>query len=561
MITRTQQFKEVELNIVGSSTFGRYAKISTERTFNMFESDEWMVPYAGYKIVIKASELSNALQGRAVYASTRLEKMVLVEEENVYLVDIIFNPGSNTPYIFTRSLVGRLLTSSTDVFITENNSGQILISDTTALYVYDPTHLTPALQQISIDFRPGYVTFHDSYFIAASIDTNEWRLNDITGLPTVTFPSGSQFVGKLETKPDTVVAVVRVPSGGNMVYVMGHTVTEPWFDNGLQLFPYQRNTGYNIDYGCLNAATIAATDEVVVWLAKNEKSGPIIMYTDGGRPEKITTDGIDYLFSQLVAPEDSEAFIYRQDGHLFYHINFYTDNFSLFYDFNTKKFYNACDQNMNYFIAKEVAFFQNQYYFVSKNDGNLYAFDTIYTTYEKLVDDEPVTVEIPRVRICRNVRMPGQDYFLVNDLGFTVEQGSTDYQYADLGNIRLITEDDDFLITEGDIIFFTTENGDYLQTEDGDGLISEQSGTDDFDYLISEQNYIQPITPRIDMSISYDGGESFGSYISNDLNPIGRRKNMLRWWRLGLANDFVAQFRFWGLGRFVVTNGIVNVRQ
>jgi len=569
MINRTPRFKEVELNIVGSSTFGRYPKISVERTYNMFESDSFMVPYAGYKIVITAAELNNSLKGRAIYSSTILQKMILVDEQNVYLIDIIFNPNSNVPYIFIKTLIGQLLTSETDVFIAENNSGQILISDTTALYVYDPTNLTPPLQQISIDFVPGYITFHDSYFIAASTGTNEWRLNDITSLPAVTFPFASQFVGKLETKPDNVVAVVRVPSGGNMVYVMGHTVTEPWFDNGLQLFPYQRNTGYNIDYGCINASTIAATDEVVVWLAQNEKSGPIIMFTDGGRPEKITTDGIDYLFSQLVAPEDSEAFIYRQDGHLFYHINFYTDNFSLFYDFNTKKFYHACDQNMNYFIAKEIAFFQNQYYFVSKNDGNLYAFDTIYTTYDTTVTDNSVIpavttilpVEIPRIRICRNVRMPGQDYFIINDIGFTIEQGTTDYQYLDLGFPNLITEDGKFLITEGSTLFLGTQLDDFLLTEDGFNLIAEQSDPNDFAFLISNNELFVPVTPRVDLALSYNGGESFGSYISNSLNPIGVYKNMLRWWQLGLANDVVMQFRFWGMGRFVVTNGLVNVRQ
>ena len=62
-------------------------------------------------------------------------------------------------------------------------------------------------------------------------------------------------------------------------------------------------------------------------------------------PEKITTDGIDYVLSQLTNPSDSQGFIFRQDGHLIYHINFYTDNLSLFYDFNNKKFFHASDHN------------------------------------------------------------------------------------------------------------------------------------------------------------------------------------------------------------------------
>src|SRR6185369_9083844 len=143
-------------------------------------------------------------------------------------------------------------------------------------------------------------------------------------------PSGIGYIGLLQTKPDNTQAVIRMPSKGNMILVMGSTVTEAWFDVGAQNFPYQRDNHMSIDYGCLNPATIASMDEIVVWLAQNEKSGPIVMYTRGGMPEKITTDGIDYLFSQLINPSDSQGFLYRQDGHLIYHLNFYTDNLSLF---------------------------------------------------------------------------------------------------------------------------------------------------------------------------------------------------------------------------------------
>jgi len=205
---------------------------------------------------------------------------------------------------------------------------------------------------VPLTFTPGYLTFHDTYFIlAASNDTNytppannTWRLSaQNNGL---LWPSDQTGIGLLQTKPDNVQAVVRFPSKGNMIFVMGETVTEAWFDTGAQGFPYQRTNQFNIDYGCISPATVAFMDEYVVWLAQNEKSGPIILYSNGGMPEKITTDGIDFLFSTLQNPQDSQAFMYRQDGHLFYHINFYSDNLSLFYDFVTKKIYHASDQTL-----------------------------------------------------------------------------------------------------------------------------------------------------------------------------------------------------------------------
>lgn len=37
------------VNVVGSSTYGRYPKISSETTWNLYESDGFMVSFAGYK--------------------------------------------------------------------------------------------------------------------------------------------------------------------------------------------------------------------------------------------------------------------------------------------------------------------------------------------------------------------------------------------------------------------------------------------------------------------------------------------------------------------------------
>ena len=188
-----------------------------------------------------------------------------------------------------------------------------------------------------------------------------------------------------------------------------------------------------------------------------------------------------------------------------------------------KKIYHACDEHNNYFIASQVAFFNNQYYFITRNNGNLYAFDTIFTTYDG--------AEIPRIRTCRNIRNQQQEPFIANDCGFTIESGETNYLTQNTGPI-----------------FFITQDGKQLITQDGNLLISQQED------IIQE-------TPWVDLSISIDGGEHFSSYDRQFLPPIGQRLNKLAWWQLGWANDFVAQFRFYNIGRVVITDGYVNIRQ
>ncbi len=554
MIYRGQKSEQVPLNIVGSSTFGRYPKISIEKTYNMFISDQWLVDYAGYKIGIPANLFAAAsgglaTTGRGIYSSSVLNKLFVVINSSVYMVTLEFNQVHQHVESETIVFIGSLQTSTGVVYITENNGDQILFSDNHSLYLYKATDMPPTFSIISVDFVPGFITFHDTYFLAAAQGTPNWyRSNSNDGETWDPLAFGS-----LQTKADNVQAVLRFPSRGNMIYVFGTTVTESWFDVGLPGFlPYQRNNQQNIDYGCLNPATIAYMDQYVVWLAVNEKSGPIIVYSDGGTIKQITSDGIDYLMSNLTAPENSQGFIFRQDGHLLYHINFYTDNLSLFYDFNTQRFFHASDENMNYFIASEVAYFNNQYYFVSKNNGNLYAFDTIFTTYDGQ--------EIPRIRTCKSIRNAAQDYFVANDIGFTIESGNTDYQFQNRGPIYLITQDEKKYITEGDLIYFITEAGDFLITENENNLVSEQIDPEEFAYLIAEQDDIVPITPRVDLAISIDGGEHFSSYVPYILPPIGQRKNRLMWWQAGLANDLTCQFRFWSLGRFVATDGLVTIR-
>lgn len=560
MINRSATTIPMPLNIVGSSTFGRYPTISIEKTYNMLMSDGWMVPYAGYKIGIPASALGDGTEGRGLHTSSKLNRLIAVVNQNVYLINIIFNQQTQQ-VTYQNTKIGELQSSSGVVWITENNKPQICISDGISIYIYDPT-LSPSFRAVSTTFIPGQVDFHDTYFLcAARADgfytppaNNTWRLSESND--GTTWPDDAAHIGLLQTKPDNVQAVIRVPSKGNMVFVFGKTVVEPWFDVGYQLFPYQRNTSQNIDYGCLNPATIARLDEMVVWLGINEETGPIILVSQGGMPEKVSTDGIDFLLSSLQSPQDSQGFLFRQDGHILYHINFYSDNLSLFIDFasdGSKKIYHASDENLNYFIASEVAFINNQYYFLSKNNGNLYIFDTLFTTYDGKT--------VPRIRTCKNIRNVKQEPFIANDVGFTIETGNTDYEFQDLGDIYLITEDGKKYITEGGPVFIQSEDGIFLETEDLNLFVSEQTDTSDFFFLISEQRDIVATLPRVDLAISIDGGDHFSSYDPQILPPIGQRKNKLMWWQIGWSNDLICQFRFWGLGRFVATDGIVNIRQ
>jgi hypothetical protein len=400
-MSTTSTTNTMPLDMVGSTAFGRYAKISLEETFNMIISDDFLVPYAGYKSV---ATINTGGRGRGLYSSRTFQHMIAVVENGVYII--------NRNLAVSR--IGSLKSFTGDVFIAENNANQIAICDKSKLYIFN--YETNTFSQVALDFIPGYVSFQNGYFIAPESGTSEWRLSaENNGL---SWPPNPENVGEFQTKADQVLAPIPLPGKSNTLFLFGGTVTESWKDTGQSLFPYVKDFNFNIDYGCLNPATIALGDDIVVWLGANEKSGPVIMFSQGGEPQQISNDGINFRFAQLTNPRDAYGFLFKQDGHLLYQFTFPSDNLSMALDFNTKRFFTLSDQYMNHHIAKRVVYFNNSYYFVSFNDGKLYELSSNYTDLDG--------VEMPCIRVCKSKRLPDSKLFSVQELNFTLEQGDDD---------------------------------------------------------------------------------------------------------------------------------------
>jgi len=526
-----QEVQELPLGLVGGNKFGRFPKISQEQTWNMLVADGFLVPYAGY---VMATAVGSPSAGRGIYSSTVKPLIIAIFGQNVYRI----NPNLS---LFSPAAIGVLATGTSDVFMAENNNGEILITDGLYVYVYDYNTDTfyssapGAVNSITYPFAAsGYCSFQNSRFIIAVNGTQQWVLSELNDGRT--WPNDSAHVGLLQGKPGFIQAVVPMPGGGNNIMVFGTNVGESWQDVGAALFPYQRNSTFNVDYGCLNPSSIAELENFVVWLGVNEQTGPVIMYTQGGGIQTISTDGINYKFSELSNPSNCTAFLFKQDGHLIYQITFPDDNLSYAYDFVSQLFFTVSDEELNYHPARQVVFFNNDYYFVSLKGPNVFRFGTQYT-YASYEDEVPRI--IPRIRVTAPVRMPSQRYFIAKSLGFTIENGQP--------NERTIT------YSAGG------HNGDELATEDLDILVTEDSN------IITTEtnanlNAYETFSEVVDLSISRDGGESFGNSARIPMNPIGKRKSRLIWQRLGIANDATFQIRFSGYGRFVAgPEGVIEV--
>lgn len=538
------RYKDLPLKMVGGTRFGRYSKISLEQSWNLIITDGFMTPFAGYKMVIPIDPVG---EGRAIYSSLRDNKMFAIIDSNLYIINSMLSYMTANGNLAT--------TAGSNCFIAENNAGTILISDFEYLYTYNQA--TNALLQIpnikSVISKPGYITFQNGRFIVPDTATNAWYISNVNGTPVddatnpITFSQTSQFQGFLQTKPDRCQACIRFPGKGNLILILGNVVTEQWQDVGAQLFPYQRTQYSNIDYGCLNPASIDQNENIVCWVAGNEKSGPFILFTDGSEIKRISNDGIDYQLANLTDPTNVYGYLFRQDGHLIYVATWPTDNISYAYDFNTSEFYTLSSEKMGAYIAKDVCYFNGNYYFTSIIDGNIYQMGSNLYNYDY---GNGNIFEIPRIRIPPPIRMPDQSRFITGYTGFTIEQGQ--FVYDQRNTQALLGTEQSYPIT--------TQGGQPYLVPLAPPNEKQYSPQGSSQYIGLGYNFRKNV-PRVDLSLSKDGGVNFGSDVSINMRPQGKRQNRLMWWRLGASNELYMQYKFYGFQRFVFKDGIYGVYQ
>lgn len=543
----TTDSQEKPVRIVGSSVFGRYPTISSERTYNMFVTssgdgeEEWLANFPGFQAV--RALVAGGAEGRGFFRSVRGNFVLAVAGGNVYRI----NQLSSVP-----TLLGTIPTTTGEVFFDENLSAQICFVDGQVAYIYNYEEASGAFSAAvynnvpgTTQFQPNYVTYQNTYFIFGNaLQTNfgsQWVIFQTGTDGTLGNAYDLNWVQTLalQTKPDFAKAVIRIPGRGNNVLVFGTTVAEIWSNIGGQIV-YQRNSSINIDFGTPSVATIAANDQVVAWLAINEKSAPALMAMEGGSASRISTDGLDYLLETVKFPGSSTAILYRQAGHTFYILTFFhpSDNFTIMYDFTTKRIYDLTDWDFTAFPARQMIFFDHKNYFLSYKDGTIYEISSDITVYDLFANDPSETVdlvyEIPRVRLTNTFRVSNRpESYKVKMFTFIMESGTTANAY-------------------NDPVCFG-----YILNEVTDGIIYTE---DDLPILV-EGGYCYLNKPRVDLTISKNGGITFSNTVSYELKATGDYQNQPRFNNLGYAQQITYQLRFWSTGRTVVKNGTMEVGQ
>lgn len=257
--------------------------------------------------------------------------------------------------------------------------------------------------------------------------------------------------------------------------------TEVWYNQGATDFPFRRDNNLLFNFGCLTASSIVSRFGYLFWLSNDRNGSPSVMMTTGQDPQRVSNFAVDDLISTFSNPADMSAFIYKDDGHVFLQLSWTTDDKTLVYDVTMNKWH-----RMEMVPSKIVGSIPNSgktrhladchAYFNGENVIGSYKGPIIYH-YSRQYES--------------NAGEPIKRQIVT---GHTFDNG---YNKVLVNGIQV-----DYVTGLGKVI------GEYID-------------------------------PKAYLSISRDGGRTFGNEVPASLGKMGQRKRRVRWLRKGWARDFV----------------------
>lgn len=436
--------KWMPIDIAGAHNPSRYPQVTNEQLHNMYISAQsqgnCLFPYPGYKLI---NETIGDTSPRALFYSDVYEALVCVFGKNIYIVRF----PEKSPEIINANIP--LSTSDGRVYIAESvDAKQVMFVAGGQVYLVDNKD-GDTFQNVAIpqDVVPSNIIYKDASFIICDTQSSKWYVSDVNNGKVWNVDSR----GRIDSK------CVAVGQAGKQVLVFGTDETTVFYDAGTIPFPWQEVRSNFINYGCLSASSVAQGFGLCVWLATNRQSSTTIMVSDGAAPRPISNDNIDALIDDLEFPDRCEGFLFQQDGHIFYQLNFFDDCLSLAYDFTSKNFikiskdgnvsdiqYVGANKDKIYCLIRRSAGIHELSNKITSNDGK--SIDRIRVTKTHYFDD---AINISQVRLRMQHGVNGAPFIerlddkIVNEFGQLTDNGFfeslndlTDAQRGDYWQIK-----------------------------------------------------------------------------------------------------------------------------
>ncbi len=349
------------------------------------------------------------------------------------------------------------------------------------------------------------------------------------GVPTNTITSEGQLQqGSITSHPGTIVACRTLH---RRLFLFSQNFTEVWENQGIGTnLPFRRNNSLLIEYGTPAIASVAVGFDLMFFLSQDREGLGSVMMVRGTESIPTSNRALDFQlanYATLQKISDCRGFLVKENGLIFYRMNFTLANHTFVYNVTlsdpsneqTKYWHEEEVLNGDRHPAQTHAYFNGINYVGDYLHPILYRLDSaVYTNNGEL---------IRRMRITRQFVPPGYQRIRIDRLQVDLLQGN-------IANLQSTFQELDLL----------SETGFILETESGLNIEVEQ-----------ELVLHDPQQLFVFLSISKDGGQTYGYSVSAPMGQIGQRTFRTLWRKLGTTKrgqGFVAKFEFFDAVPFVI---------
>ena len=373
------------------------------------------------------------------------------------------------------------------------------------------------------------------YYIKSVINSTTFTISTTNGGTAITFSStgtapifisnnGELQLGSITSHPGTIVACQTLH---RRVFLFSQNYTEVWENAGIGTnLPFRRNNSLLIEVGTPAVGSVALGFDRMFFLSQDRDGLAGVMEVAGSNAVPVSNRALDYQLAQYAADplagvSDARGILVKDNGLIFYRLNFTLANHTFVFN-ATMSTPESLKWHEEEVLNGDRHPAQTHAYFLGTNYYGDYATPLFYI----VSNQEPTNngEAIRRMRIGRQITPEGYNRLRIDRFQVDVLQGQFDI--SQLVDVDLLAEDGDMLTTE------SAENiilEDQLETGGGN--------------------------PVIFLSVSRDGGQTYGNHLIATMGALGQRTYRTVWRKIGTTprgQGFVPKIEFFNEIPFIV---------
>jgi hypothetical protein len=432
-----------------------------------------------------------------------------------------------------------------------------IISGGTGYTGTTPTVTLSPPQGVSAPLAPQHVEYIEGYFIVTDGTMNAFASDMYNGLSW-----NAQATTPIQAASDNVSGLLNLHE---QLFFIKQFTTEIFYNNGTPTslgFPFSRMQGAVVDYGTPAPWSIARGNNSAFFLA-NERDGDSscfvgVVELNGYTPTPITPPAIVYKMAQSTDHSQCFGYCYSDEGHTFYVITNPVDDWTFVYDTTTQMWHERSTCNLSDDLVHRDAAncYINAYgkHLVGDTfSGNIYEVSSKFNTDTGLpIISEQITQHL----------VDGQtlDDLFIDELQIDIESGvglddvsspATALASLTTGAVSAVTvtyNGADYTLPPAVILRSTDGNGSgatATATVGYGSVISVNITAGGTGYTASPQVIFATaeVAPTAGLSLSKDGGRTWGAESIRSMGRIGEYRKRLRWLSLGRTKNRVFRLR------------------